>query len=275
MAGRGRSDGSPPKSSGSGLTRTARTLVSGGPISTEIRPTSRRSTARNMSPAAAAQRRKRRKRRSGKKRERRPGSTPTRRSRREADRRRATIAARRNRPRPLKSLGRPSSREREPCSRYKHALPAHGGRTCKPAPHAPVRSASITPILPPPPQQASARIPDRIGQHGVKLTLGEFSGRRRGGLRRSLVRLRHHPVHRLGAGCRRCRLSCTHSHDFRIGRWRLVTALVAHAFQLGAHGVAAMAKPACDLTGAVSCSPELFEQCYVFRIPTHGRYLYT
>src|SRR3954468_3885648 len=60
MAGRGRSDGSPPKSSGSGSTRTARTLASVGPISTEIRPTSRRSTARNMSPAAAAQRRKRR-----------------------------------------------------------------------------------------------------------------------------------------------------------------------------------------------------------------------
>ena len=28
------------------------------------------------------------------------------------------------------------------------------------------------------PRKASAGIPDRIGQHGVKLALGEFSGRR-------------------------------------------------------------------------------------------------
>ena len=58
----GRNDGSPPKSSGSGSTRTARTMGSVGPISTGIHPTSRRPTARNMSPAAAAQRRKWRKR---------------------------------------------------------------------------------------------------------------------------------------------------------------------------------------------------------------------
>ena len=53
-----------------------------------------------------------------------------------------------------------------------------------------------------------------------------------------------------------------------------MTPLVAQALQLGADGVAAVAKPTCDLTGTVARGPEFFEQCYVFRIPTHGRYLY-
>jgi hypothetical protein len=29
-----------------------------------------------------------------------------------------------------------------------------------------------------------------------------------------------------------------------------------------------------DLRGALSYGPEFFEQCYVFRIPTHGSCLY-
>ena len=32
-----------------------------------------------------------------------------------------------------------------------------------------------------------------------------------------------------------------------------------------------MPETTCDLRGAPSCGPEFFEQCYVFRIPTHGR----
>ena len=49
-----------------------------------------------------------------------------------------------------------------------------------------------------------------------------------------------------------------------------MTPLVPQAFQLGADGVTAVTEPACDLTGAVAFGPELFEQCYVVRIPTHG-----
>jgi hypothetical protein len=33
-----------------------------------------------------------------------------------------------------------------------------------------------------------------------------------------------------------------------------------------------MPETTCDLRGAPSCGSEFLEQCYVFRIPTHGRY---
>jgi hypothetical protein len=49
-----------------------------------------------------------------------------------------------------------------------------------------------------------------------------------------------------------------------------VTPLVAQALQLRTDGVAAVTEPACDLTCAVPLGPELFEKCYVVRIPTHG-----
>src|SRR6185312_4662972 len=120
--------------------------------------------------------------------------------------------------------------------------------------------------------QDSARIPDRIGQHGVKLTLGELPGLLRDRLG---LGLRHHPVHRTLASRRERWSSRRHRHDPRVGRRWLVTPLVAHALQLGAHCVAAMAQSTCDLTGTVARGPEFFEQCYVFRIPTHGRCLYT
>src|SRR5205823_9640771 len=139
--------------------------------------------------------------------------------------------------------------------------------------YAPVRSASIIPILSTGRQQESARIPDRTRQHGVKLTLGEFPG-----LLRDRLARRYHPVHGTGACCRRRRKrrpARRHCHDLWVGRWWLVTPLVAQPLQLGAHCIAAIAQPTCDLTGTMAGGPELFEQCYVFRIPTPGRYLYT
>ena len=68
------------------------------------------------------------------------------------------------------------SRRAGPCSRFacrtSHALPAHGDAASMPA-SAPVSSGSIVSILSTASRKTSARIPDRIGQHGVKLTLGE------------------------------------------------------------------------------------------------------
>ena len=51
-------------------------------------------------------------------------------------------------------------------------------------------------------------------------------------------------------------------------------ALQAQTSQLGADRVTAIPEMARDLRGALSYGPEHFEQRYVFRIPTHGRYLY-
>src|SRR5262249_58617774 len=54
--------------------------------------------------------------------------------------------------------------------------------------------------------------------------------------------------------------------------WRLVPALHAQTSQPAADRVTATPETACDLLGALSQGPEFFEQRYVFRIPTHGRY---
>jgi hypothetical protein len=51
-----------------------------------------------------------------------------------------------------------------------------------------------------------------------------------------------------------------------------VTTLQVQTSQLGADRVTAIPETARDLRGALSYGPEFFEQCYVFRIPTHGRY---
>lgn len=104
-----------------------------------------------------------------------------------------------------------------------------------------------------------AGIPDRFSQHGVKLRFGEFLRMPRNWLPR-----RHHLFHR----------TVTCRYDLGVGGWRLVTALQAHAQQLGAHGVAAAPETMRDLRGALSCGPEFFQQCYLFRIPIHGRYVY-
>jgi hypothetical protein len=51
-----------------------------------------------------------------------------------------------------------------------------------------------------------------------------------------------------------------------------VTTLQVQTSQLGADRVTAIPETTRDLRGALSYGPEFFEQCYVFRIPTHGRY---
>ena len=49
-----------------------------------------------------------------------------------------------------------------------------------------------------------------------------------------------------------------------------MTTLQAQTGQLGADRVTAIPETARDLCGAPPYGPEFLEQCYVFRIPTHG-----
>jgi hypothetical protein len=49
-------------------------------------------------------------------------------------------------------------------------------------------------------------------------------------------------------------------------------ALQRQAKQFGADRVTAIAENARDLRSVLTCRPEFFEQCYVFRIPTHATY---
>ena len=112
----------------------------------------------------------------------------------------------------------------------------------------------------------SVRIPDRFSQHGVKLLPGEFHRP----LRRRLAR-RHNPLRRTCAGDKECGLSLRHRHDLRLCRRRPMAALQAHAQQFGAHRVTAMTQTSSDFRCAMTVGPKLFEQCYVFSIPTHGR----
>ena len=49
-------------------------------------------------------------------------------------------------------------------------------------------------------------------------------------------------------------------------------ALQPQAEQFGADCVTALAENARNLRGALTYGPEFFEQCYFFRIPTHGRH---
>ncbi len=109
----------------------------------------------------------------------------------------------------------------------------------------------------------SLRIPDRFRQHGVKLALGEL----RGLLRYFLPR--HDPCNRARAGGQRRRCTLRHRHYPGLCRRRLVTALQVKTSELGTDCVAAIAETTRDLGGTLSCCPELLEQCYVFRIPTH------
>ena len=51
-----------------------------------------------------------------------------------------------------------------------------------------------------------------------------------------------------------------------------MTTLQTQTSQLGADRVTAAPETVRDLRRALSFGPEFFEQCYVFRIPTHGRY---
>jgi hypothetical protein len=112
----------------------------------------------------------------------------------------------------------------------------------------------------------SVRIPDRFSQHGVKLLSGEFHRP----LRCRLAR-RHDPLRRTGAGDKERGPSLRHRHDLRLCRRRPMAALQAHAQQFGAHRVTAMTQTSSDFRGAMTVGPKLFEQCYVFSIPTHGR----
>jgi hypothetical protein len=126
------------------------------------------------------------------------------------------------------------------------------------------------------PEFLTRRIAHSFRQHRVKLVLGEFLG-----LRRYWLARRHHLIHRAATGSQLRRLSLRHRHQgllksltrlreyLGFGCWRLVTALQTNALQLGAHGVAAVAQPGRDLPGTVATGPKLFEQPYVFLIPTH------
>jgi hypothetical protein len=112
---------------------------------------------------------------------------------------------------------------------------------------------------------AKPRIPDGFSQHGVELALGEFLGLRRCYLARHLL------CHRAGTGSQR-------RHSLRYRPYpgfccrRLVTTFQAQTSQLRTDRVTAISEAARDLLGALSYGPEFFEQRYVFRIPTHGRY---
>ena len=111
-----------------------------------------------------------------------------------------------------------------------------------------------------------ARIPDRFSQHGVELTLCEF-------LRLPYYCLpRHHLCHRAGTGSQQHRSSLRRGPYLGFCCWRLMTTLQVQTRQLGADRVTAIPEATCDLRGALSYCPKFFEQCYVFRIPTHGKY---
>jgi hypothetical protein len=111
-----------------------------------------------------------------------------------------------------------------------------------------------------------ARIPDRFSQHRVKLALAEFLRVPPSGLPRHLL------CHRARTGDQQRRPSLRHRPYLGICRGRLVTTLQAQTRQLGADRVAAIPQTTRDLRRALSYGPEFFEQCYVFRIPTHERY---
>lgn len=94
---------------------------------------------------------------------------------------------------------------------------------------------------------------------GVRLALGELIRLPRGWL------LRHHLFHRTVTG----------RYDLGVGGWGLVMiASQPHVQQLCAYRVAAIAETMGDLRGTLSCGPKFFQQCYLFRIPIHGRYVY-
>jgi hypothetical protein len=111
-----------------------------------------------------------------------------------------------------------------------------------------------------------ARIPDRFSQHGIKLALGEFPRP----LHYCLPR--HHLCRWVGTGSQQRRSSLRHRPYLGFCCWRLVTTLQVQTSQLGADRVTAIPETTRYLRGALSYGPEFFEQCYVFRIPTHGRY---
>src|SRR5947207_13658516 len=115
----------------------------------------------------------------------------------------------------------------------------------------------------------SRRVSGGLSQHCFQLRLGEFLR-----LPHSWLARRHYPIHRAGTGRQQRWLPLRLRPYLGFCGWRLVTALQAQTSQLGADRVTATPETARDLRGALSDGPEPFEQCYVFRIPTHGRCLY-
>ncbi len=115
----------------------------------------------------------------------------------------------------------------------------------------------------------SRRVSCGLNQHCFQLRLGEFLR-----LPHSWLARRHYPIHRAGTGRQQRWLPLRHRPYLGFCGWRLVSALQAQTSWLGADRVTAASETARDLRGALSGGPQFFEQCYVFRIPTHGRYLY-
>jgi hypothetical protein len=113
----------------------------------------------------------------------------------------------------------------------------------------------------------SRRISSGLSQHCFQLRLGDLPR-----LPHSWLARRRYPIHRAGTGGQQRWLPLRHRPYLGFCGWRLVTALQAQTSQLGADRVTAIPETTRDLRGALSYGPEFFEQCYVFRIPTHGRY---
>ena len=110
-----------------------------------------------------------------------------------------------------------------------------------------------------------ARVSDSVSQHSVKLALAEFLGCLPTVFRDTF----------LAAGWAQAANNAGLRFETALS-WVLLLAACDHASGpndlAAADRITATPETARDLPGALSYGPEFFEQRYVFRIPTHGRY---